>query len=201
MNIPRIKKLRLPLDWNGRGPAVSDLELASAVRSDACVLFTGRKETVQAVAHRIHNLSGWRQGPFTIVDCAGSEEALESELFGVFADTDPSSARQPFPRLAQAGTILLQDVWRLPLEVQHRLADQLVHLRRKRLRGRSTRRLMASSSEPLLPRVLDGTFDDRLFYRLNVIHVVIPVEGRDSGKNPITRGAASADRPTNERAL
>jgi DNA-binding NtrC family response regulator len=58
--------------------------------------------------------------------------------------------------------------------VQARIADRLVTLSEKRLGA--SRRLMASTSEPLLPRVLDGTFDDRLFYRLNVIHFVLPSE-------------------------
>ena len=155
---------------------MSDFDLSSAVRSDACVLFTGKRDAAEAVAYRIHSLSGWRHGPFTVVDCARPEETVEPALFGGFTDTGSSAVREPHPRLAQAGTVLLQDVWRLGPTEQQRLADRLVSMTGEGPQRRSRRRLMASSSEPLLPRVLDGTFDDRLYYRLNVIHVVIPSE-------------------------
>jgi DNA-binding NtrC family response regulator len=160
---------------------LSDFDFTSAVRSDACVLLTGKDKAVRAVAGRIHSLSGGRQGPFTIVDCGGPEEIVERALFGVPAETGSSTPREPRPRLAQAGTVLLQDVERLGPHVQSRLADRLVGLRGKPMPGSSRCRLMASTSEPLLPRVLDGTFDDRLFYRLNVIHLVISSEPTTDG--------------------
>jgi DNA-binding NtrC family response regulator len=125
------------------------------------------------VARRIHRLSGWREWPFTIVDCGWPEDVVERALFSVFTQPELSTVREP-PRPAQMGTVLLQDVWQLSPTTQARLADRLVHMCGKRLPGRSRWRLMASSSESLLPRVIDGTFDDRLFYRLNVIHLVVP---------------------------
>ncbi len=45
-------------------PSVPDIDLSHAVRSDACVLFTGDQETAEVLARRLHRLSGWRQGPF-----------------------------------------------------------------------------------------------------------------------------------------
>lgn len=161
-------------DYSTQDPALFDLDLMSAVRSDACVLLTGKEDAVRALAYRIHSLSGWRQGPFTIVDCAGPVEIVERVLFGVCADTEWSTMLDPHPVLAQAGTVLLQNVGRLDPGVQSRMADRLIYLCERRRPGRCRCRLMASTSEPLLPRVLDGTFDDRLFYRLNVIHVVVP---------------------------
>jgi DNA-binding NtrC family response regulator len=63
--------------------------------------------------------------------------------------------------------VLLQEISFLPLVTQRRLARRLSEL----LPGpqRSRRRLIASSSEPLFDRVMNGTFDDNLFYRLNVM--------------------------------
>ena len=175
MNIPNgNRKRRSRVDCSAPGAAMSDFELTSAVRSDACLLLTGKSDAARAVAYRIHRLSGWGHGPFTIVDCAGAEELVESALSGVFDEAESSAPREPHPRLAQAGTILLENVGRLGATLQFRLAERLLDLRGKRLPGRCRWRLMASSAEPLMPRVLDGTFDDRLFYRLNVIHVVIP---------------------------
>ena len=161
--------------------ALADFDLSSAVHSDACVLLTGKEKAVRDVAGRIHSLSGGRQGPFTVVDCGGPEEVVERALFGALAETAASTPPEPQPRLAQAGTVLLKDVGRLAPNVQSRLADRLVGLRGKQLPGSSQCRLMASTSEPLLPRVLDGTFDDRLFYRLNVIHLIISGETTSEG--------------------
>lgn len=176
MDIPNgTRKSRPRGDESARGSALSDLDLSSAARTDACVLLTGQEDAVRSLAYQIHSLSGWRHGPFTIVDCAKRSETLESELFGLLSETESAAGPEPYPRLAQAGTVLLHDVGRLPPGVQARIADRLVTLSEKRRAG-SSRRLMASTSEPLLPRVLDGTFDDRLFYRLNVIHFVLPGE-------------------------
>jgi DNA-binding NtrC family response regulator len=161
----------------------------SAMRTDACMLLTGKEEVVRTLALRIHTLSGWRHGPFTIVDCARPGETVERELFGLLSENEPLTAPEPYPRLAQAGTILLQNVGRLPPILQARIAERLVHFCGRRRPG--SRRLMASTSEPLLPRVLDGTFDDRLFYRLNVIHFVIPGD-RNTDDTRGDRGEAEA---------
>lgn len=158
-------------------PSASDIDLMSAARSDTCVLLTGSADAVRAAAYRVHRLSAWRQGPFTIVDCGGPEEIVERTLFGGLDEIQELVAREPYLRLAQAGTFLLQEVWRLSPGLQSRLADRLVYLRGPRSAGRSRWRLMASSSEPLLPRVMDGRFDDHLFYRLNAIHLVVSDEG------------------------
>jgi DNA-binding NtrC family response regulator len=174
--MPTVNRNLLPrIDRGVRGSVMTELELTSAARSDACVLLTGKKDAVRAVARRIHSLSGWRQGPMTIVDCGWPEKMVERVL-SAFAETRSSASGEPRPRRAQAGTVLLQDVWRLGPALQSRLADQLVCLREERRPGSSRWRLMASTSEPLLPRVIDGTFDDRLFYRLNVIHLVLSAE-------------------------
>jgi DNA-binding NtrC family response regulator len=173
MNRPNVRRDLPPrVDCCARGPVMTELELTSAVRSDACVLLTGKKDAVRAVARRIHILSGWRQGPLTIVDCGWPEKMVERVLSEAFAETG-SAAGEPHMRPAQAGAVLLQDVRRLSPSFQSRLAERLVQWRGKRQTGSSRCRLMASTSEPLLPRVLDGTFDDRLYYRLNVIHLVV----------------------------
>jgi DNA-binding NtrC family response regulator len=177
MNMSNVnQKLTPPVEDSARGAMMSESDLMSAVRSDACVLLTGRADAVRTVARRIHRLSGWREGPLTIVDCGRPQDMVERALFSVFTQPELSTAREPHPRLAQVGTVLLQDVWRLGPTTQARLADRLVQMRGKRLPGWSRWRLMASTSEPLLPRVIDGTFDVLLFYRLNVIHLVVSSE-------------------------
>ncbi len=149
-----------------------DGDLASAARADACVLLSGRKDAARSMAYRIHSLSGWRFGAFTVVDCTRPESEIESLLFGPPVD-DAGSLAAPHARLAQDGTVLLQEVGRLSRPFQNRIAEWLMGTREIGARRHPRRRLMAGSSEPLLLRVLAGTFDDQLFYRLNVIHLVV----------------------------
>jgi DNA-binding NtrC family response regulator len=162
------------LEENKGMAPLSDLELSGAAQTDACLLVTGRRDAAQSVAYRIHCMSGWRHGPFIVMDCGWPDAALEERLFAVWPGTnakDPEGL--PHARLAQAGTVLLQEVGRLSPSFQVRLADRLEDLRGCAGYGRSRLRLMASSSESLERRVIEGTFDDRLFYRLNVIHVMV----------------------------
>lgn len=143
---------------------------ALAARCDACVLLTGAADPAREFAYRLHLASGWRHGPFTVVDCRSSGRDFEARLFEALFDP-PATPGVLQIRLAQAGTVLLQEIHRLPLPVQRTLAGRLM----ERLRpGRSRRRIIASTSEPLFERVCDGTFDDALFYRLNTIQFVVP---------------------------
>jgi DNA-binding NtrC family response regulator len=155
--------------------SIADFYITQAVQSDVCVLLTGPHQAVEALAYRIHSLSGWRHGPFITVNCGWPEAALEHRLFGALNDEAdaPRVSAGPTLRLAQAGTVLLQEVGRLSSPFQARLADRLSELRGHGGYARCRRRVMASTSEVLLPRVLDGTFNDQLFYRLNAIHLVV----------------------------
>lgn len=148
-------------------------EIAQAARTDACILFTGPPH-VRTLALRIHSESGWRWGAFGAVDCGASERTLEQQLFGVLeADLAPAAPELPAPRLRQAGTLFLHEVGHLSLHAQRRLGS-LLEAKRLESRTCTRRRIMASTSSALLPRVMEGSFDDRLFYRLNVIHFVMP---------------------------
>ena len=146
-------------------PPITDVDVFLALRSDANVLLTGPRDLARALARQIHEQSGWRHGQFRVIDCTQAE-GLERELAEAFKlATSPSDG----PRMMQAGSVLLEEVGCLPERVQVRLADQLEELRGGR---RSRPRILASTSESLVDRVDDGTFDDRLFYRLNVIHLL-----------------------------
>ena len=100
-----------------------------------------------------------------------SEPILERQLFGVLREAakwDPDT--EPRPQLMQDGTIFLYEVGKLGLSLQARLADALGSGGPGKTRRRLRKRVVASSSVSLLDRVMAGTFDDRLFYRLNAIH-------------------------------
>ena len=148
-----------------------ELDVIQAARTGACVLLTG-KMNAKGIALLIHRLSGWRWGPFVSVDCGCSEPALERQLFDALkSSTNWDRGAEPRPQLMQDGTIFLYEVGKLSLAMQARLADALGSADAGGTR-RLRKRVMASTSVPLLDRVQAGTFDDRLFYRLNAIHFV-----------------------------
>jgi len=155
-------------------PTVSDLDLAHAVRSDACVLFTGDEQTAEILARRLHRMSGWRQGPFVAVDCSKPADFLESHLFNLLDVDNPNGFDTPWPTSPESGTVFLRDVGQLPLPLQERLSERLEILRTSRYESqRIRRRVISSTPTPLVERIEQGTFDDSLYYRLNVIHLVI----------------------------
>ena len=155
---------------------VSSFDIVSDSRSDAPVLLTGHARDAEALAREIHSLSGWRHGKFVVLDCGGLPEA---ELVGVmermlFPDTQSD---RPEARLRQDGTLLLRNVERLPVRGQRILSDWLETGTASRMR-RAGRRLMATASSSLLPAVLEGQFDAGVYYRLIVLHLILPREGK-----------------------
>jgi DNA-binding NtrC family response regulator len=153
--------------------SITDLDFSHAVQSDACVLFTGDDGTAEALARRLHALSGWRHGPFIAVDCSLPD--AEPRLLQVLDVENAATAEGgTWPRLAQAGTVFLREVGKLGPGLQRRLSERLATLKTKPgAERRLRRRVVSSSSIPLDSRVQEGTFDARLFYRLNVIHMVL----------------------------
>lgn len=163
----------------GGGPAghVPVFDIVSASRSDAPVLLTGDAEQAETLARQIHGLSGWRHGAFVVLECGLPEAELVAALQRLlFFDID-AAAGQPEARLRQNGTVLLRNVEKLSLAAQNVVGDWLESSRFDRKR-RTGRRLMASTSESLLPAVLAGNFDADVYYRLNVLHLVLPSDVR-----------------------
>lgn len=158
-------------------PSVPEIDLSHAVRSDACVLLTGDDETAELVARRLHRLSGWRQGPFIAIDCSLPKDSLESCLGDVLEIEDIGAQDSPWPTFAQSGTVFLRDVGRLPRPLQSWLCERLAVLRTRPGEPKRTRRRVISwSPTPLATRLEDGSFDANLYYRLNVIHLVISAD-------------------------
>ena len=152
------------------GGGFQEFDVVQAARIGACVLLTGGVNA-KAVALQIHNLSGWRWGAFVSIDCGVSEPILERQLFGVLKEAaEWDEHAHPRPQLMQDGTIFLYEVGKLSLSLQARLADALGSGGQGETRRRLRKRIVASTSVALLDRVMAGTFDDRLFYRLNAIH-------------------------------
>lgn len=157
------------------------IDLVQRVATTAStVLLTGETGVGKgAVAGLIHRSSG--RNRLVQINCAALPAALvESELFGVRrgAFTD---AREDRPGLfveAQGGTLLLDEVGELPLDVQAKLL-QVLETRRVRAVGGSVDveidvRLIAATNRPLESDVRAGRFRSDLYHRLNVIRVEIP---------------------------
>ena len=145
----------------------SDVEHAAA--ADTCVLLSGDPEASTPLAYHIHQLSRQRDGEFAVLDCGSSSKVVEDRFNEWFSCDRKTSGDRPV-----VGTVLLKDIGRLEPRLQRELAEALA---RRNARPANRRRVLASTAECLVGRVLEGTFDDTLFYRLNAIHVVLPDQG------------------------
>ena len=150
--------------------------------SDSTVLVTGESGTGKEVtATLIHQASRRRHRPFVAVSCAlFSETLIESELFGHErgAFTGAVKDRPGRFEMADGGTLFLDDIDDVPLSMQVKLLRVLQNRTIERLGGTRTVpvnvRIIAGSKKDLQQMVAEGKFREDLFYRLNVIPVVLP---------------------------
>jgi two-component system response regulator AtoC len=159
------------------------LELASRVaRHNTTVLVTGESGTGKEVlARAIHRMSPRAERSFVAINCAAiPEHLLESELFGHTKGsfTGATADRAGLFELAHEGTLLLDEVGDLPLELQAKLLRVLEEGEVRRVGGREPRkvdvRVLAATAKPLEQEVDRGGFRADLFYRLNVVRLHLP---------------------------
>ncbi|WP_041278710.1 sigma-54-dependent transcriptional regulator [Desulfotalea psychrophila] len=148
----------------------------------ASVLITGESGTgKELVAQAVHSTSPRRDEAFIAVNCAAlSANLLESELFGheKGAFTGAASMRKGRFELAAGGTIFLDEISEIPLELQSKLLRILQEKSFERVGGAKTLhvdvRVISASNKDLKEEVAAGHFREDLFYRLNVIHLNLP---------------------------
>ncbi len=135
----------------------------------------------ELIARALHSLSGRREKPFIPVDCATlSETLLESELFGHAkgAFTGATSDKKGLFEVADGGTIFLDEIGHVAPGMQAKLLRVLQDGQVKRVGETDTRhvdvRLVAATNEDLEAAIKEGRFREDLYYRLNVVSVVIP---------------------------
>lgn len=170
-------------------PVVSDpisrelLQLASRVaKSDASVMIGGESGTGKEVLARfIHAESDRATKPFIAINCAAIPESLlEATLFGYEkgAFTGANASTPGKFEQADGGTILLDEITEMPLELQAKLLRVLQEQEVERLGGRKVLklnvRILATSNRNLKQTVADGLFREDLYYRLNVFPLAWP---------------------------
>ena len=162
------------------------LEVLSMVRrvapSEATVLIRGESGTgKELIAKAIHFSSPRARGPLVKVNCAALPETLlESELFGheKGAFTGALTSRQGRFELANGGTIFLDEIGDLPLHLQAKLLRVLQEREYEKVGSsrpvKVNVRVMAASHQPLEDMIKAGKLREDLYYRLNVVTIVIP---------------------------
>ncbi len=164
------------------GKVVDVLALASkAAASSANVLIRGESGTgKEVIAEGIHYASGRRRGPFIRVNCGAIPGALlESELFGHEKGAFTGAVRRKLGKfeLANHGTIFLDEIGELDKNLQVKLLRVLQQKEFDRVGGEETIhvdvRIIAATNRNLEEMVHEGTFRDDLYYRLNVIPIIL----------------------------
>jgi PAS domain S-box-containing protein len=169
----------------GKSPVMMELKKIAlkAAKTNAPVLILGESGTGKELfAHAIHYASPRRLFPFIRLNCAAiPRDLLESELFGYQpgAFTGAGSRGKPGKfELAHQGTVFLDEIADLPLEMQPKLLRVIEEKETERLGGtqvfKTDFRLIAATHENLEKAVEEGRFRKDLYYRLNVIPIQIP---------------------------
>ena len=168
----------------GKSPAVRELRerVAQLATSDVTVLISGETGTgKELVANLLHTNGAGNAGSFVVVGCSTIPASLaESELFGHVkgAFSGALTAHPGLVRAAHGGTLFLDDVGALSLDLQAKLL-RVLQQRSVRPIGSTQEiaadfRLIASTSVPLAELVKKGTFREDLYYRLAVVEVGVP---------------------------
>jgi formate hydrogenlyase transcriptional activator len=160
--------------------ALAQVELAAPAGTS--VLLLGETGTGKELfARAIHNLSPRRDRTFVKINCAAIPSGLlESELFGHERGAFTGAISQKIGRfeLADRGTLFLDEVGDLPLELQPKLLRVLQEQEFERLGGNRTQRVdvrvVAATNQDLSKQVAERSFRSDLFYRLNVFPIQIP---------------------------
>jgi len=168
----------------GHSPAMKDLftSLQRVAATDATVLIQGETGTgKELVARSIHEESARKDRPLVRVNCAAIPGTLmESEFFGHErgAFTGATTKREGRFALADGGTIFLDEVGELPLDLQAKLLRVLQEGEFEPLGSTRTRqvnvRVVAATNRDLTTMVTEGKFREDLFYRLNVFPLRVP---------------------------
>jgi two-component system, NtrC family, response regulator PilR len=159
------------------------LELASRVaRTDASVLVTGESGTgKELIARFVHNSSKRAKGPFIAINCAAiPENLIESELFGHSkgAFSGAVNSRKGVFIEAQGGTLLLDEIGEMPLNIQATLLRVLQERVIRPVGGTGDTpvdvRVITTTNRDLTIEIAEKRFREDLYYRINVVNFQLP---------------------------
>ena len=168
-------------------------QVRTVAPTEATVLVQGESGTgKERIARALHDQSARSSGAFIALSCAALPESLlEAELFGheKGAFTDARKERRGRFELADGGTLFLDDVDDMPLAVQVKLLRVLQERRFERVGGERELtvdiRLVVATKVPLRDMVREGTFREDLFYRVNVVPILLPPLRERRGDVPL----------------
>lgn len=168
----------------GKGNAISEVRhlIEQVAPTDANVLILGESGTgKEVVARAIHELSDRHNAPFVPINCGAIPgELLESELFGheKGAFTGAITSRVGRFELAENGTIFLDEIGDMPLQMQVKLLRVLQERVYERVGSnkqiKANVRVIAATHRNLEQMIADGKFREDLYYRLNVFPIYTP---------------------------
>ncbi|MCC6588192.1 MAG: sigma-54-dependent Fis family transcriptional regulator [Bryobacterales bacterium] len=155
---------------------------ARAAQSDSTVLVRGETGTgKELIAKAVHFASPRRNGPFVAINCGAiPRDLLESELFGHIKGsfTGAVAHKKGKVELADGGTLLLDEIGELPLELQVKLLRMVQEREIEKVGGTETQkvdvRIITATHRNLRAMVEDQTFREDLYYRLAVIELELP---------------------------
>nr|WP_072382036.1 nif-specific transcriptional activator NifA [Rhizobium tibeticum] len=187
---------RTQISWIvGDSPALKEVVQTAAIvaKTNSAVLLRGESGTgKESFARAIHELSARRKKPFVKLNCAAlSSGVLESELFGheKGAFTGAISQRAGRFELADGGTLLLDEIGEISPEFQAKLLRVLQEGELERVGGTKTLkvnvRLICATNRDLETAVASGKFRADLYYRINVVPIILPPLKQREGDIPL----------------
>lgn len=179
----------------GRGPAMQKVykAIGRVAATDATVLIRGESGTGKELAARAifqHSLRANR--PFLVINCVAIPDTLlESELFGYERGAFTGASHRRVGKIEQAsgGTILLDEIGDMPMNLQAKMLRLLQEKSIERLGGRETIpvdvRIIAATNRDLETLITQGQFREDLYYRLKVITIWLPPLGQRTEDIPL----------------
>lgn len=169
----------------GQSAAISEVKqlAANVSNSSTNILILGESGTGKELfAQAIHNSSSRRDEPFIAINCSSIPKNLvESELFGYEGGAFTGAKKEGSPgkfELADKGTLFLDEIGDMPLELQGSLLRVLQSHEVMRVGGKKPKhidvRIIAATNVDLIEAVNNKTFRSDLYYRLNVLNIILP---------------------------